>query len=76
MMSYLLPILIDVIDASPFEEMSVLGVPAVAIAEAAIIYYTTRSKTLASIGLIESLIPGVDIVPFATLSRIVGGKKY
>ncbi|NOQ37933.1 hypothetical protein GQ472_03510 [archaeon] len=76
MLSYILPIAIDLIDASPFEEMTLIGVPLVAIVEAGIIYHQTGNKYLAVIGLIESVIPGVDILPFATISKVIFGKKY
>ena len=76
MIGYLLPILIDVIDASPFEEMTLIGIPLVALVEAGLIYYQTGNKTLATIGLVESVIPGVDILPMATISKLIAGKKY
>jgi len=71
MIGLILSFLIDVIDASPLDEISVVGVPAVAIAEGAIIYYTTKSKTLAVIGMLESAVPIVDVTPFATIAWIV-----
>ena len=76
MIGYLLPILIDLVDASPFEEMTLIGIPLVAIIEAGIIYHQTGNKTLATIGLVESVIPGVDILPMATISKLIAGKKY
>ena len=76
MIGYLLPILIDLIDASPFEEMTLIGIPLVAIVEAGLIYNQTGNKTLATIGLVESIIPGVDILPMATFSKLIAGKKY
>jgi len=71
MIGLILSLLIDVIDASPLDEISVVGIPAVAIAEGAIIYYTTKSKTLAVMGMLESLVPIVDVTPFATISWII-----
>ncbi len=74
MLSYILPIAIDLIDASPFEETTLIGVPLVAIVEAGIIYYQTGNKWLALIGLAESIVPGVDVIPFATISKVIAGK--
>lgn len=75
MIGLIMSLLIDAIDASPIDELTVIGIPAVAIAEGAIIYYTTKSKTLAVIGMLESIIPIVDIIPFATISWIIRHKK-
>ncbi|MBW6451267.1 MAG: hypothetical protein K0B02_00870 [DPANN group archaeon] len=55
--------------------MMLIGIPAVAIVEGAIIYYYTGNKWLSIIGVVESSIPGVDVVPFATISKIVAGKR-
>jgi|GEM_PF-1774895 len=71
MLQLLASVLIDAIDASPLDELSVVGIPAVAIAEGLIIYWTTKSKTLAVVGMMESVVPIVDIVPFATISWII-----
>ena len=76
MIGYLLPILIDLVDASPFEEMTLIGIPLVALVEMGIIYHQTGNKTLATIGLVESIVPGVDILPMATISKLIAGKKY
>ena len=76
MIGYLLPILIDLVDASPFEEMTLIGISLVALVEAGIIYHQTGNKTLATIGLVESIVPGVDILPMATISKLIAGKKY
>lgn len=70
-----LSVAIDAIDASPIDEMSVLGIPLVAIAEGLIIYWATKSKALAIIGMLESVIPGVDIIPFATISWAIKNRK-
>lgn len=71
MIGLILSLIIDAIDASPLDEMTLIGVPAVAIAEGAIIYYTTRSKTLAVIGIMESVVPVVDVIPFATIAWVI-----
>lgn len=71
MLQLLASVFIDAIDASPLDEISVIGIPAVAIAEGLIIYWTTKSKSLAVIGMAESLIPVVDIVPFSTISWVI-----
>ncbi len=75
MLQLLASVLIDAIDTSPLDELSVVGIPAVAIAEGLIIYWTTKSKTLAAIGMVESVIPVVDVVPFATISWIIKNGK-
>ncbi|MBU4245534.1 MAG: hypothetical protein ABIF85_07100 [Nanoarchaeota archaeon] len=71
MLQLIASVLIDAIDASPIDELSVVGIPAVAIAEGLIIYWTTKSKALAVTGMLESVIPVVDIIPFATISWII-----
>ena len=76
MIGYLSPILIDLVDASPFEEMTLIGILLVALVEAGIIYHQTGNKTLTIIGFVESIIPGVDILPMATISKLIAGKKY
>ena len=68
MIQLLASIIIDAIDASPLDEMFVIGIPAVAIAEGLTIYWVTKSKTLAVIGMAESIVPVVDVVPFSTIS--------
>lgn len=75
MLQLLASVLIDAIDASPLDEISVVGIPAVAIAEGLVIYWVTKSKTLAIIGMLESIVPVVDVVPFATTSWIIRHKK-
>ncbi len=75
MFSYLLPIAIDLIDASPFEETTLIGIPLVALVEAGVIYNQTGNKTLATIGFAESIVPGIDIIPMATISKIFAGKR-
>lgn len=75
MFQLLASVLIDAIDASPLDELSVVGIPAIAIAEGLIIYWVTKSKTLAVIGMAESVIPVVDILPFATIAWIIQHRK-
>ncbi|NOR85582.1 hypothetical protein GQ473_05690 [archaeon] len=74
MLGYLVPILIDLIDASPFEEMTFIGIFLVALVEAGIIYHQTGNKMLAIIGFVESIVPGVDVLPMATISKLIAGK--
>lgn len=71
MIGLVMSLLIDAIDASPLDELTLVGVPLVAIAEGGIIYYTTRSKTLAILGMAESIVPVVDIIPFATIAWVI-----
>lgn len=75
MLQLIASVLIDAIDASPLDEVSVIGIPAVAIAEGLIIYWTTKSKALAILGMAESVVPGVDIIPFATISWMIKNGK-
>ncbi len=75
MLQLLASVIIDAIDASPLDEISVVGIPAVAIAEGLIIYWTTKSKTLAVLGMMESVVPVVDVIPFATISWMIKNGK-
>ena len=75
---------IDLLDASPIEEIllgfgvlpGVVAEIIVAGVESYVIWYTTRSKALATIGFIESVVPGVDVIPFSTIAWTIKHGKW